>query len=99
MPARMRRLAEMRSPAWMRRLTEMAVTERLIEVAEARGVDHRRGVVLFALDEALAPLDRGARLWAQTERLRACARAAAEIGDGAQGESEMWDAALEAVGR
>lgn len=65
----------------------------LIEVAEARGVDHDRGVALFALDETLAPLDRGARLWAQTERLRACARAAAETGDGG-----LWDAALEAVG-
>jgi mannose/cellobiose epimerase-like protein (N-acyl-D-glucosamine 2-epimerase family) len=76
---------------------QRAAALRLIEVAENRGVDGR-GVVIFALDETLAPLDRGARLWAQTERLRACARAAAEIGDGAQGESEMWDAALEAVG-
>jgi mannose-6-phosphate isomerase len=75
-----------------------AVALRLIEVAEARGVDRSRGVAMFALDQTLAPLDRGARLWAQTERLRACARAAAEIGDGARGESEMWDAALEAVG-
>lgn len=77
---------------------ERAAALRLIKVAERRGVDRGRGVVLFALDDALAPLDRGARLWAQTERLRACARAAAEIGDGAQGEGEMWDAALEAVG-
>jgi mannose/cellobiose epimerase-like protein (N-acyl-D-glucosamine 2-epimerase family) len=71
---------------------ERAAALRLIEVAENRGVDSR-GVVLFALDETLAPLDRGARLWAQTERLRACARAAAETGDGG-----LWDAVLEAVG-
>jgi mannose-6-phosphate isomerase len=71
---------------------ERAAALRLIEVAENRGVDSR-GVVLFALDETLDPLDRGARLWAQTERLRACAKAAAETGDGG-----LWDAVLEAVG-
>jgi mannose/cellobiose epimerase-like protein (N-acyl-D-glucosamine 2-epimerase family) len=49
--------------------------------------------VLFALDETLAPLDRGARLWAQTERLRACARAAALTDDGS-----LLDATLQAVG-
>jgi mannose-6-phosphate isomerase len=72
---------------------ERAAALRLIEVAERKGVDRQRGVVLFALDDALAPLDRGARLWAQTERLRACARAAAVTGDG-----RLWDAVLEAVG-
>ncbi len=56
-------------------------------------MDPARGVAIFALDEALAPIDRGARLWAQTERLRACARAAALTGDGS-----LWDAALQAVG-
>lgn len=66
---------------------------RLIEIAETKGVDEARGVAIFALDEGLAPLDRGARLWAQTERLRACARAAAVSGDGS-----LWDAALQAVG-
>lgn len=68
-----------------------AAAFRLIEIAEAKGVE--QGVVIFALDEALAPLDRGARLWAQTERLRACARAAALKDDGS-----MWDATLEAIG-
>jgi mannose-6-phosphate isomerase len=66
---------------------------RLIEVAEARGVERSSGVVIFALDDQLAPLDRSARLWAQTERLRACARAAALTGEGAHS-----DAALQAVG-
>jgi mannose/cellobiose epimerase-like protein (N-acyl-D-glucosamine 2-epimerase family) len=70
-----------------------AAALRLIEVAEAKGVDRARGVAVFALDAALAPLDRGARLWAQTERLRACARAAALTDDGS-----LWDAALQAVG-
>jgi mannose-6-phosphate isomerase len=68
-----------------------AAALRLIEVAETRGVDHDRGVTIFALDAALAPLDRGARLWGQTERLRACARAAALTDDGA-----LWQATLEA---
>ena len=70
-----------------------AAALRLIEVAERHGVDPARGVVIFALDGNLAPVDRGARLWAQTERARACARAAAVIGDGA-----LWDAAAQACG-
>lgn len=68
-----------------------AVAMRLISVAEASGVDPRRGVAIFALDAGLAPLDRGARLWAQTERLRACARAAALTG-----EASLWSATAEA---
>jgi mannose-6-phosphate isomerase len=70
-----------------------AAALRQIEHAETKGVDRDRGVVIFALDERLAPIDRGARLWAQTERLRACARAAALTDDGS-----LWDSALEAVG-
>ncbi|HEY3694336.1 AGE family epimerase/isomerase [Phenylobacterium sp.] len=69
-----------------------AAALKLIEVAERRGVD-ADGFVIFALDERLAPLDRGARLWAQTERIRACARAAALTGDGA-----LWQAAAQACG-
>ena len=72
---------------------ERAAALRLIEVAETKGVDRDRGIVIFALGETLEPLDRGARLWAQTERLRACARAAALSGDEA-----MWEAALQAAG-
>ena len=71
---------------------ERAAALRLIEIAETRGVDDR-GVAIFALDEGLRPLDRGARLWAQTERLRACAKAAALTDDGS-----LWDAALQAIG-
>ena len=75
---------------------ERTAALRLIEVAETRGVDRQRGVVIFALDEGLAPLDRGARLWAQTERLRACARVAAMAGDGSQADA-MWAAVSEAI--
>jgi mannose-6-phosphate isomerase len=66
---------------------------RLIELAERHGVDPERGVAIFALDGNLAPVDRGARLWAQTERLRACLRAAALTGNAA-----FWQAASEACG-
>jgi mannose/cellobiose epimerase-like protein (N-acyl-D-glucosamine 2-epimerase family) len=72
---------------------ERAAALRLIEIAETKGVDPARGVAIFALDERLDPLDRSARLWAQTERLRACARAAALTDDGS-----LWDATLQAIG-
>jgi mannose-6-phosphate isomerase len=68
----------------------LAAALRLIEVAERAGVDEA-GVVIFALDENLSPIDRGARLWSQTERLRACARAATLTGSTA-----LWRATLEA---
>ncbi len=42
---------------------------RLIELAETHGVE--RGVAFFSLGRDLAPRDRGARLWAQTERIHA----------------------------
>jgi mannose-6-phosphate isomerase len=63
----------------------------LIEVAERTGVDRTRGVAMFALDGALAPIDRGARLWAQTERLRAVAHAASLTG-----EAALWEATTQA---
>jgi len=63
----------------------------LIQQAEAKGV--ARGVAVFALDGQLRPVDRGARLWAQTERLRAVATAAALRDD-----VGLWDATLEAAG-
>jgi len=62
----------------------------LVEVAERIGVDSG-GFAIFALDEHLKPIDRGARLWSQTERLRACARAAALTDDGS-----LWTATLQA---
>jgi mannose/cellobiose epimerase-like protein (N-acyl-D-glucosamine 2-epimerase family) len=68
----------------------LAAALQLTELAERTGVD-ADGFVVFALDEALAPLDRGARLWSQTERIRACARAAALTGDGL-----LWAATTQA---
>jgi len=69
-----------------------AAALRLIEVSERTGVD-ARGVTMFALDAALSPIDRGARLWSQTERLRACARAASLTG-----EPALWNATAQACG-
>ncbi|MFZ4605259.1 MAG: AGE family epimerase/isomerase [Caulobacter sp.] len=43
--------------------------ERLIEIGETRGIE--QGVAIFSLDQTLAPCDRSARLWSQTERLHA----------------------------
>ncbi|HXQ15827.1 MAG TPA: AGE family epimerase/isomerase [Caulobacteraceae bacterium] len=68
----------------------LAGAVQLVELAEHTGID-AGGFAIFALDQRLAPLDRGARLWAQTERIRACARAAALTGDGA-----LWTAAGQA---
>jgi len=70
---------------------ERAAGLRLIEEAERTGIDRRRGVAIFALDGSLGPVDRNARLWAQTERLRAAALAVRLTGD-----PQWWSAALEA---
>jgi mannose/cellobiose epimerase-like protein (N-acyl-D-glucosamine 2-epimerase family) len=49
---------------------------RLLQIGEQHGVDVRRGVVVNALDEQFAVRDAAARLWPQTERIRAACRAA-----------------------
>ncbi len=48
----------------------------LIDIAEAEGVERRRGVAFNALDQALRPKDLSARLWPQTERIKAALAAA-----------------------
>lgn len=65
--------------------------QRLIDVAEQRGVE--RGVAIFSLDSDLAPRDRSARLWAQTERLHAHAAAGqwAALEAGARGLNLFFD--------
>jgi len=68
----------------------LASALQLAEVAERTGVD-RAGFAIFAQDENLRPLDRGSRLWSQTERIRTCARAAALTDDGL-----LWDATVQA---
>lgn len=49
---------------------------RLIDLAESHGVELRRGVAFNALDRQLKPRDLSARLWPQTERLKAALAAA-----------------------
>ena len=48
---------------------EHGAARRLIEIGETGGIE--QGVAIFSLDQRLAPRDRSARLWAQTERLHA----------------------------
>ena len=44
--------------------------QRLERFGRLHGIDESRGVAMFSVDAAGHPLDRRARLWAQTERLR-----------------------------
>jgi mannose-6-phosphate isomerase len=64
---------------------------RLIEIAETFGTDDR-GVAFNSLLDDLTPHDRKARLWPQTERLKAHCLAA-EI----TGKQAHWDKAVEAA--
>ena len=66
-----------------------AAALRLVEVAERVGVE--RGAAIFELDGRLEPRDRRARLWAQTERIKATSLAAQLTSD-----ERLWDAAAEA---
>ncbi|MGC1301260.1 MAG: AGE family epimerase/isomerase [Caulobacteraceae bacterium] len=49
----------------------LAVAERLFEIGSVQGVDTVRNVAFNALDDKLAPQDLSARLWPQTERIKA----------------------------
>jgi mannose-6-phosphate isomerase len=65
---------------------------RLIEVGEVHGVDRVRGVAIDSLLDDLTPHGLGARLWPQTERIKAAALAARLTG-----ESRYWEMAAAAV--
>ncbi len=54
---------------------------RLFEIGVAHGVDERRGVAFNALDDCFTPLDSVARLWPQTERIKAALSLAEEDRD------------------
>ena len=56
----------------------VAAARRLFEIGVVHGVDARRGVAFNALDETFAPLDPVARLWPQTERIKAALTLAGE---------------------
>ena len=58
----------------------IAAAKRMIDLAETHGVDHGRGVAINVVLEDLQVLDGGARLWPQTERLKAGLRLAQTTG-------------------
>ena len=55
-----------------------AAARRLFEIGVTHGVDAERGVAFNALDDEFAPLDPVARLWPQTERIKAALSLAGE---------------------
>ena len=65
---------------------------RMIDAAEAHGTDPARGVAINALLDDFSIHDASARLWPQTERIKAAALAAEIIGD-----SKYWDMAAAAA--
>lgn len=65
---------------------------RMIDAAEAHGTDEARGVAINALLDDFSVHDASARLWPQTERIKAAALAAEIIGD-----SKYWDMAAAAA--
>jgi len=64
---------------------------RLIEIGETFGIDDR-GVAFFSLLDDFTPDDKKARLWAQTERIKAHCLAA-EL----TGEQAHWDRSVQAA--
>ncbi len=58
----------------------IAAAKRMIDLAETHGVDPARGVAISVVLEDLQVLDGGARLWPQTERLKAGLRLAQTTG-------------------
>jgi len=65
-----------------------AAALRMIDDAEAKGVDLARGVAINALLDDFSIHDNGARLWPQTERIKAAVLAAEITGD-----AKYWDMA------
>ena len=81
---------------------------RMIEIADGPGVDPARGVAVFALLDDMSVHDDVARLWAQTERIKAGALAAQVTGDdrwwitvanGAEGLIQYFDTPVEGLWR
>ena len=66
-----------------------AAALRMIDDAEARGIDLARGVAINALLDDFSIHDNGARLWPQTERIKAAVLAAETTG-----EARYWDMAV-----
>jgi len=56
-----------------RRADAIAAAQRMVELAEARGVDAQRGVAINSMGTDCAWRDANAKLWPQTERIKAWA--------------------------
>jgi mannose/cellobiose epimerase-like protein (N-acyl-D-glucosamine 2-epimerase family) len=69
-----------------------AAALRMLEAAEANGTDFARGVAINALLDDLSIHDDGARLWPQTERIKAAVLAAEVTGD-----TKYWNMAAGAA--
>lgn len=65
----------------------LAAARRLQDIGEAYGTDAARGVAIDTLSDDLSALSRQARLWPQTERLKAALALAARATDDAQRKS------------
>ena len=74
-----------------------AAAERLYELANTYGVDRTRGVAIDAISDALKVIEASARLWPQTERLKA-ALLLAQGAEGALRLERLGDAADAADG-
>jgi mannose-6-phosphate isomerase len=73
-----------------------AAARRLYEIGSTFGVDAGRGVAVNALLDDFSPHDRAARLWPQTERIKAAVILAAHEGDAAHRQAYL-DAAVAGV--
>jgi mannose/cellobiose epimerase-like protein (N-acyl-D-glucosamine 2-epimerase family) len=82
----------MRSPTAQSATNARAAAVRLVDLAERYGVDPKRGVAMNSLRVDTSVRDAQARLWPQTERIKATC-ALAEL----TGESRYWVVANEAA--
>ncbi len=73
------------------RVAARAAALRLIANAEDLGVDRSRNVAMNSLLDDFSPHDARARLWPQTERIKAWALASAQL------DAPWWDAVADAV--
>lgn len=85
--------------SWAARRGEQAGTEaaRRLFAAGCRGVVPRRGVAIDEMDETLSPVRATARLWPQTERLKAALVLAKALEDGRETYLAEASAALAAI--
>ena len=73
-----------------------AAALRLIEIGEDHGVDRARNVAVNALDDAWTVTDAAAKVWPQTERVKAWHQAVAEAAAGAAPDAARAAERLEA---